>query len=153
MIRNLRQGKPVKTPSELQQLADDLVNCQATLKQMDKFHEIDTQQSIVELMNKLQPYLRNRWKKNAMKMKQSEDVYPGFDELVSFMREVADEATDPVYGRMSYKSNQDTRNSKKSSTATNFAANTSSYFSGTPWKPPPCILCKKDHRLSYCQVF
>ena len=85
-----------------------------------------------------------------MKMKRSEDVYPGFDKLVSFMKEVADEATDPVYGWMSYKSNQDTRNSKKSSTATNFTANTSSHLSGTP---PPCILCKKDHRLFYCQVF
>ena len=53
MIRNLRQGKPVKTPSELQQLADDLVNCQATLKQMDKFHETDTHQSIIEIMNRL----------------------------------------------------------------------------------------------------
>ena len=42
LIRNIRNGKPVRTPFELQELSDELCRCQLILKQMNKLCELES---------------------------------------------------------------------------------------------------------------
>ncbi len=155
IVHDLRQGKQVKSPDDLRRLADELNNCQKTLSQMGHLSEVDNQPVILVIVGRLQTYLQIRWKRHAMEIKRAKQCYPGFEELVKFVGREADEATDPVYGKIGGKSLDTTKyKSSKSSTvktSTSFTSNTSQR--ATKWKRPPCVLCAEDHNLLYCDVF
>jgi hypothetical protein len=89
----------VKTPQELEQLANELNNSMEILTNIDRLHEIDTQNSIVEIANRMQLYIRNRWKKFALEKKTESQRYPDFKHFVEFVCNEASEANDPVYGQ------------------------------------------------------
>ena len=155
IVHDLRQGKQVKSPDDLRRLADELNNCQKTLSQMGHLSEVDNQPVILVIVSRLQTYLQIRWKRHAMEIKRAKQCYPGFEELVKFVGREADEATDPVYGRIGGKSSDAAKyKSSQSSTvktSTSFTSNTSQ--PATKWKRPPCVLCAEDHNLLYCDVF
>jgi hypothetical protein len=150
IIGNLRNGKPIRTADDLQKLSDDMINCLATLNRMNKMHEVDTQSSIVQIVNRLQPYMRNRWRRVAMDQKRERDSYPSFRNLVDFVCKEADEATDPVYGQTKFNvkaAAAHTSDAKPKSTSfTTAAYSTGRYM-------PQCILCGQSHRLFYCDTF
>ena len=149
LIQNIRSGKPVKTAEELQQFCDDLVNCQATLTQMARMFEVDSQHCIVEVVNRLQPYLRNRWKRLALEHKREKDRYPDFASLVKFVQEQADEATDPVYGRSGAGAEVPVKTKRGTSS---FSTNIS-HTAVAPVKYP-CKLCGGiGHKLFHCEAF
>ena len=100
IINHLLSKSPIKTAKEVQQLADDLKSGQETLSKIGKLQELDSQKSIIEIIQRLQPYLQTRWKKLALKVKKNENLYPSFSEFVDFMSQVASEMNDPVYGQM-----------------------------------------------------
>lgn len=85
IIRSIRNGRPVKTASDLQVLSDELTNCLATLCSMKRLSEVDTQTSIIDISNRLQPYLRNRWRRKALEVKRETESYPGFKDFVEFI--------------------------------------------------------------------
>jgi len=152
IVKNAKCGKPAKSPSELQDLADELTTAFATLSSMKKLSEIDTQQCIVEIASRLQPYLRNRWKREAMDMKRERDVYPTFKDFVQFVSKEAQEATDPFYGNMNNaKHSVNLKQSEKKSSASfsTKVVNPTSFRKASP----PCVLCKESHRLLYCDKF
>ena len=101
VISNIRQAKPARTGDDLQRLSDDLSNGLSTLKQLDKINEVDSQMLVLEVVDKLPSYIRNRWKKSAVDHKRKTGDYPGFCDLVVFLEKEVDEATDPVYGKSS----------------------------------------------------
>ena len=103
-IQSLRSGKPVKSASDLLRLADELVNCEMMLRQMGRLVEVDSQSCVLEVLKRLQPYLQNRWKRRALDIKREHDCYPGFTEFVKFISREADEATDPIYGKIGQRS-------------------------------------------------
>ena len=156
VIKSLRNGQPVKSASDLQQLSDELVNCCTTLKSMERMSEIDTQTSIVDISNRLQPYIRNRWRRRALEAKRDTNEYPGFEEFVKFVAMESEEANDPIYGHTSNvkftssSSNSKSAKSRSSSSCFSLDLNKSSNSRRTL---PPCILCKQDHRLFHCQQF
>jgi len=131
MIQNIRQGKQLRTPEDLQVLADELNQCFVILKQMDKVHEIESQRCIVEVADRLQNYLRNRWKREAMDIKRNTGRYPCFEQFVKFVCKEAQDATDPVYGNNHSKSAGSQPNHAKSK-------NTSSFSSSVP--PVMCAI-------------
>ena len=94
----LKSGKPIRKSEDLQQLADDLSIASATLGKLSMTSEIDTQHSIVSILERCPQYVQNKWTKKALKHKRENSVYPGFDSLVRFMNEIATEACDPVFG-------------------------------------------------------
>jgi len=155
LVRNLRYGGPVKSPKELQQLADDLRCCHMTLSQMNHLQEMESQLCIVEIVSRLQPYLQNRWKKQALDAKNESKKYPGFKTLVDFVNREANDANDPVYGKMGQRGRYSDEKCKKdassSKLSTSFSSNVNE--SGSKWKRPPCMLCGNDHRLLYCSSF
>ena len=76
------------------------MNSHGILKKLNKLSEINTQQNIIEIVNRLQPYLRNKWRRHALKIKKDEDKYPDYEDLTEFVKDMAAKANDPVYGQM-----------------------------------------------------
>ena len=149
LIKSLKNGKPVKSSVELQHLADELTVSQATLEKMGKVHQIDTQSSIIQIADRLQSYLRGRWKKHAMDVKRDSGDYPDFGAFVKFVSKEAQEATDPVYGDWNVRHSKSTSDTVKKSSTTSFS--TSSYSSSG--KKRICMMCGGDHRLLWCKAF
>ena len=86
VVNQTRQSKAAHSADELQRLVDRLSNGLATLQQLDKLREVDSQVLIVEVMAKVPNYMRNCWKHYAVETKRNKGDYPGFGELVHFWK-------------------------------------------------------------------
>ena len=98
IVRNLKLGKQIKTPFELRQLSDDVKNAKLVLAKLDMMAEVSCQAVIVDIVDRLPPYLQNKWCKHALDHKRSKKVYPKFDNLSEFLSEAASDMADPVSG-------------------------------------------------------
>ena len=149
VIQNLRSGKPIRSPDDLQQLADDLTNSHATLSSLNRLNEVDTQSSIADIGKRLQPYLWNRWKRLALDKKREQQRYPDFTDFVKFVLKEAEEMSDPVYGSVNTGGSRSTHHSKPKVSSTSFVSGATP----TQRTPPPCIMCQQPHRLFACEKF
>ena len=149
LINSLKDGKTVRGPEELQLFCDEVCNCNMTLSQMGKLQEVQSQGYILQIVNRLQQYLRNRWKKRALDIKRDKDRYPRFEEFVEFVKEQTLEATDPVYGKPPSSGEKDTSKGKK---ASSFASSSGNKVERSAFVHT-CILCGDAHRLLYCAQF
>jgi hypothetical protein len=150
VIKNLKNGRPVKSAEDLVRLADELNNGMLVLENLNKLYEVDTQSSIVDIVNRLQPYLKNRWRRSAMEFKRTENVYPSFKKLVAFIEEEASDACDPVYGQ-TMTTRKSSEESKPKGPVVSYSTTTGS---SKPFKQvKACLLCGENHRLFYCQTF
>ena len=163
IIRNLRYGDPVKDERDLQKLADNVSCCYVTLQKMKRLNEVDTQSSIVEIINRCQNYVMSRWRKIAFDCMREKNRYPDFREFRDFILREAQEANDPVYGcsgpgghKPSYKSSGVTaQKSSDSSSQKPQKKMSSSFASGvdsSSWINP-CLACGENHRLLFCKTF
>ena len=99
VVNQIRQSKAAHSADELRRLSNGL----ATLQQLDKLREVDSQVHIVGVIGKVPNYIRNHWKHYAVETKCNKGDYPGFGELVHVLENEVDEATDPKYGKPSLK--------------------------------------------------
>ena len=152
IIQRLKNGQSVRSADDLLLLSDDLTNSTAILQKLGKLKEVDTQSSIVNVVDRLQPFLRHRWRKHAMDVKREKDAYPSFQDLVEFVRKAAEDASDPVYGQRSGTSEKAQQDSKVKKSFSSFitTANGSSYQGSYKLS---CVLCGENHRLIYCNAF
>ena len=79
IISDLKIGKRITKANELQQLADELSTALNAPGQLGTCAELNTQQSIIDILQRCQPYVRNNWRKKALECKRRNDVYPAFD--------------------------------------------------------------------------
>ena len=153
MIQNIRGGKHIKTPEDLRNLADELNHCFLTLKRMNRIHEVESQRCIVEIAERLQNHMKNRWKREAVDSVMAKRRYPCFEEFVQFITKEARIASDPVYGNFASKDSKGATNlgnpSKPKSSSTSFSSRASSDHG----RSQKCILCTEGHRLLYCESF
>jgi len=150
IAKDLKSGKPVRSPAELRQFADELLSGHATLEKMGQLQQVDNQSCIISIADRLQPYIRNRWKRHAVETKRESSVYPKFKDFVNFISKQADEATDPVYGSWNAHKNPSkptASDGKKSSTSFTTSTQPSQH------KRRSCVLCGEDHRLFWCARF
>ena len=154
-IQSLRQEKPIRSTEDLLRLADELVNCEMTLKQMDRLAEIDSQSCILEVVKRLQLHHQSRWKRQALEMKREYDRYPRFTDFVKFISKEAEEAADPVYGKIGQRTCADFKSRSPSGStqvkSMSFASNVSHQFVQRTY--PPCMLCSGGHKLLFCAKF
>ena len=132
--------------------------------------ELDTQSAILQMMNRFQPFIQQRWKKAALEMKRKLAKYPSLQEFAQFVQEIAAELNDPVYGKVdtrqmakkqsfqinsarssSFQSepSQETSNVSKSSES----PSPSTTDQSRKWQESPCVLCGLRHRLWNCDQF
>ena len=164
VISDLKNGKRITKANELQQLADELSTALTALGQLGKCAELNTQQSIIDILQRCQPYVRNNWRKKALDCKRRNDVYTAFDEFVAFVQNVASEACDPVYGAVPAKSHVGVRGESYTTVANNVSAapNSSSGPRQNSVRMPehsrgssdrPCVVCAQPHRVFDCDTF
>ena len=60
--------------------------------------ELDNQSSILEILQRCPQYVKTKWRQKALGVKSAKGRYPRFDTFVRFIRRLAAEACDPVYG-------------------------------------------------------
>ena len=152
IISDLKNGKRITKASGLQQLADELSTALTALGQLGKCADLNTQQSIIDILQRCQPYVRNNWRKKALECKRRNDVYPAFDEFVAAVQNVASEACDPVYGAVSTKSHDVVRGVNYTTVANDVsAARTTTLLSRTTFLPPRTALPNHDRIRLECQ--
>ena len=168
VLRNLRHGKAIKGPHDLQQLSDDAKNAKIILTQQNMMNEVGSQSVLLDVVARLQPYLQKRWRQRALDVKKTKDKYPDFNDLCNFLSSAAKEATDPVYGHTYLKKDKIvTKQISHAATASppvtepdSSARNADSTRRGNnrgnaqyARQEAPCVLCKTRHRLWHCDAF
>ena len=92
------QQLKAKDSSALQKYADNLRTCKVTLDALGpaSVAEMNTSSNLVQVFENLPEYLKNRWRTEVQHIKLTRK--PEFNDMVSFVERVAEEANDPVYG-------------------------------------------------------
>ena len=161
VIDNLKSGKPINKGVELQQLADDLTMAATTLDQLGTASELQNQRSIIEILQRCPKYVQFKWRKQALKEHHDHERYPNFQNFVEFIRTMAIEACDPLYGNDWQSKTQSRTKGSSYSGSTNSKGNNSgggnsssggngSSGGGTP---PRCAKCSESHTLFQCEKF
>ena len=176
IISGLRYGKPVRSPDELMQLADELRSCVKSLDDLGTKSEVETQEFIVCVTKRLPADIQIAWKRRAVSIKWQKGNYPTFVDFADYIKEEAKISSDPVYGAVGVKLDQRSvvnhaaSSSVDSPSACKHAGNAShargsgnesdsggsrnnggrseSYISR--WT---CMLCNQSHKLFYCKHF
>ena len=78
LITELKTGKRVVTAHDLQQLADELSMAVTAVEQLGKLGELNTQQSMIEILQRCQPYMGNQRRNKALESNRLNDDYPTF---------------------------------------------------------------------------
>ncbi|KAJ8017536.1 hypothetical protein HOLleu_44990 [Holothuria leucospilota] len=86
--------------SALREFADDLKSCKETLNAMGYTAEINTQTTLLKIAERLPYYLRSRWVRRAREIRKKGGKVPNIEDLTEFVDDAAEEANDPVYGRL-----------------------------------------------------
>lgn len=71
LVKQMKHGKSVRSPQEVQQLADEMSNAYVVLGQLHQLQEVDSQAVILEVVQRLQPYVQIKWKKHALAVKKN----------------------------------------------------------------------------------
>ncbi|PIK48339.1 hypothetical protein BSL78_14788 [Apostichopus japonicus] len=77
LIRELRFGKQVRLPQDIQQLADDMQNAFLVLSELKTLKEVDSQAVLIEIVARFPNYVQLRWKKYALKAKRADGFIQG----------------------------------------------------------------------------
>lgn len=153
LINDMRDGKEVRGPEELEAFCDQLRNCCMTLKQMGKIQEVQSHMYISDIVDRLEKFIRNKWRTRVFEVKKKHDRYPTFEEFVEFVVEITWQETDPVYGKMHGKRSNKRSDGKSSEVKHEKRSSTFSTNVNQGFKSYKCVLCKGEHRLFYCQKF
>jgi cell division septal protein FtsQ len=73
-IKSLKEGGPVKSPSEKAEFADAVSTAVAIATGMNKLRENDSQRVIFYVNERMPNYLKVKWKKLAVEKKTSDGV-------------------------------------------------------------------------------
>ena len=164
-VRNIRHGKRVKTPDEILTLADDLAVCASTLRSLRTISEIESQDLILDVVQRLPSHSYHRWVRRAVDFKEEKGYYPSFEVLVEFVQRLASQESDPVYGNIGKTTQQPIQqpSPQQRSSRVSHAARASP---STPAMPPAasatpsttrpatkCPLCAANHKLIVCNDF
>ena len=152
IIDNLKSDKPISSAVELQQLAaDDLSVAIETLVELNLSSEIDNQRCILYIVQRCKQYVRYRWRNVALEQNRNIGTYHKFSDFVTFMRRVAAESMDPLYGDEAMKSKPGPTNC----CCNNVSGDSCNVNSKLPSTEPlaPFVVFQQRHLLFYCDSF
>ena len=165
IMRDVRSGKPVRTPKEFRQFSDNLGHSFEVMRKLEKLSELNTQSAIKDILSRLQTHVQTKWKARALEKKRNEGTYPDLCVFVSFVAEVAMELNDPVYGEVS-KTEQNSlgprsfyttagpteRQGETKKTGPECAGPTERQGERKKTSPA-CVLCGGEHYITTCDLF
>ena len=146
IINDLTVGKNFNA-KEISQFSDHISAAKSTLEKIDMLSEIDTQQSIVNMIQRCPHFVKIEWRKKALACKEKSGAYPDFATFSKFMSGIAANINDPLYGNSSYFPKSDKKGSGSA---------LQTHVSPRPEPRPqlPCPLCNVAvHNLFKCDKF
>ena len=171
-IQKITAGGTLKASDRegLMDLSDELVSCVEMMRSMNKLSELNNQRSLVMIVQRLPPYLQQRWKREAHKITKRNGK-ACIQDVVSFISDAAEEVNDPVFGNLMLvqpdksqhtyaKARLDKRTiggSRQQFTSFNVQCD-ESMVEQSPCKNYQktmkcCVLCNQDHTLFGCDEF
>ena len=151
IIDTLKNGKAVSTAIEQQQLADDLAVAIEMLSELNMSSEIENQRCIIDIVQRCTTSVQYRWRNVALEQKQHIGTYPKYSDFVTFMRRVAADGMDPLYGDEAMKSRPSSTNCSCSNVSGD-SCNVKSKLPSTEYLAP-CVVCQRQHILFHCDSF
>ena len=153
----------------LQDLADDLGNCEIALKVAGRLSQINSDDKLIKIVQRMPSYIRSRWQKAVREIRERGGV-PTIADVKRLIAEAAKEKNDPVFGGILDRTSKDyeprVNTSKKSKTPINqgysfstqlavgkpqcFNSNAAAACTDVRWR---CFFCNANHRLADCQGF
>jgi hypothetical protein len=160
-INKITENKMIKAADrlQLQEFADDLMCCRETLTAMGYVAEINSQATLLKLVERLPVYLQARWKRLVREIRSSKGRNPTIDDVVRFIMEAAEEANDPVYGKLAESGarrveperTHNQMRARGASLAT--AAESQSRDDAGQRIDKSCVMCGESHPLFTCDRF
>ena len=98
MMAGLRKNTPVKSLEDFQELSNELINCDCVLTKLGTVNELESQQFLCDVVNRLPLYVIAKWKRYAIDLKEKSARYPLYHELVEFISRETQIQHDPIYG-------------------------------------------------------
>ena len=161
-VKKITSRFDVKGIEDLREFADDLMCCKETLQTMGYSTELDNSHHMLSIVEKLPYYLQTRWVRENHSIKLKQKRNSKLSDLVEFINLAADEASDPVFGKVGFKERKGEKEKPpKGKTARrrvgSFAANTVAMTGDS--KPESqksnekCPCCQQPHYLTQCKKF
>ena len=113
--------------------------------------EIENQRCIIDIMQRCSKSVQYKWRTVALEQKQHQGTYPKFSDFVTFMRRVAAESMDPLYGDEAMK----TKPSPRHCSCGDVGGGSRDFSCGLPSAEyvTPCVVCQQHHLLFQCDQF
>ena len=154
LVTSLRNGKSVRSAEDIRQLADDLEGTFSTLTQLKTLTEIESQQVILDVVQRFPINVQHRWKRSAVEKRREENCYPNFKEFVKFINEEADDVTDPVYGTLGAKRSTCAASTQaKEESCSEFVSHACTAEPRAARRRLKCVYCGDSHKLLFCGPF
>lgn len=83
LIANLRDGPPAKSPIELRRFADELKLCMETLEDRGTMTEVESQEFLRQVLQRLPFHSQNKWRQKAVEMKTKSGSYPKYKDFTT----------------------------------------------------------------------
>ena len=98
-IRKVSDGPVIKARDReaLQDLADDLKNCEITLKATGRLAQINNEDRLIKIQERCPAFLKSRWQTKVQEIR-NEDRDPNIEDVRKIVRTAAKEKNDPVFG-------------------------------------------------------
>ncbi len=146
-------------------LADDLQNCEITLKATGRLNQVNNEDRLVKILERCPGFVKARWQSTVQEIR-SEDRDPNIEDVRKLVRRIAIEKNDPVFGAImdvGIKETSTSRVVQNRANAARFrgASQRNMNFSIQTVNPNSmgsegkirCHFCDKDHKLENCETF
>ncbi|XP_014672849.1 PREDICTED: uncharacterized protein LOC106813265 [Priapulus caudatus] len=137
-IEKINRRPDVNGSKALRDYADDLRICRETLSTMGNLGELNNSRSLLQIAEKLPMDLRRCWTNKAYHIRTKDERVPNIDDMVEYVDAAADQANDPVFGKLV----QEQQTTHRAHSAMN--------PTGTE---TPCHYCGGRHSLFDCNGF
>lgn len=146
------RGKLLNNKDKLEEFADELTCCEETLKSMGYIDELNSQSTLLRIIEQLPVFYQTRFKREVRQIRERFSRNPNISDIVRFVREISLEINDPVYGRLGYENKRtDNREFTNKRVHTLASAQSTSDRESSP--NSNCRLCRQNHTLFQCPMF
>ena len=147
LMNNLESTTTIRTPQQIQALADDLYTARLSFDVMNCIDEL-TPKFVAPVCERLPNDHAKRWRGIAMNHKSRCDAYPGFIVFVDFVQRLGQDVNDPLHGYAVESPTRPVEVCKRAHTVSHIMIATHNNGS-----LHICTMCKSVYRLTQCPIF
>ena len=122
------------------------------LNKLNMLSEVELQQSVLDILKRCPQFVSNKWRQKALDVKRETGDYPQFVDFVKFLKIVASDSCDPVYGR-DVQSRSVSRRVCHNVLSERFVTRSEIASQVRSQQMYPCVVCQEKHHLFHCDKF